>query len=195
MGMNRFMPTAVIALFAAACSPDQPRVAEEEGSASPAATEQAAPPDPVRYTSLANCTLVRSAPEEAGFFEHECAGEGGWRVRHVESDLRENLALIAPDGGEYDLGLVALAQGAFSSLGDTVEWRGSEEQGRFVPRSLIVRQQVMEDPDPARAERSYLVAVRLAPSPCVLARVIPGAMQNERAREVADRQKVCLSGD
>jgi len=193
--MVRLFPTTALLVLVAACSQEQPPAAREEAAVSPAAREQAAPPDPVRYTSLDDCSLVRAVPEEAGFFERECAGEGGWRLRHVASDLRENLTLIAPDGSEHDLGLVALAQGAFNSLGDKIEWRGSEERGRFVPRALIVRQQVMENPDPAKAERSYLIAVRLVPRACVLARVIPGAMQNERAREVADRQEVCLSGN
>jgi hypothetical protein len=148
-----------------------------------------------RYTRLDNCRLLRSAPDEAGFFEHECAGEGGWKLRNTEADLREDLTLVAPGGGEHDLSLVALAQGAFSSLGDTVEWRGTVTDGRFVPHALIVRQQVQEDPDPDVAEKSYLVAVRLAPRPCVVARVAPGAGQNARARAVADRPPACLAGN
>jgi len=195
--MVRLLPVFALLVITAACSQEQPSPAEETATPSPAATvaERPPTPDPVRYTSLEDCQLLRSAPEEAGFFEYECAGEGGWRLRHTESDLRENLVLIAPDGAEHDLGLVALAQGAFSDLGNKVEWRGSDEGGQFVPRSLILRQQVMEDPDPVKPERSYLIAVRLTPSPCVLARVIPGALQNERAREVADKQQVCLSGN
>jgi hypothetical protein len=90
--------------------------------------------------------------------------------------------------------LPLLAGGAFSSTGDTVEWRGDTPGGTFAPRALIVRQTVMEDPDPEVPEVSYLVVARLAPEPCVVARVRPGPDQNDRARQAADRGGACLGG-
>ena len=168
--------------------------ADEKGPASdPAAIAVTEPPDePPRYTSLTGCTLTRSAPEEAGFVEHECEGEGGYRLRRTESDLRENLIVLSPDGGEHSLELPALAKGAFSSVGERVEWRGATGADGFVPEALVVRQSVMEDPDPAVPEVSYLVVARLAPRACVVARVPPGPDQNVRARELADAGGVCL---
>ena len=164
------------------------------GTTAPAAPAAAAEPkERFRYTRLTGCTLTRSAPEEAGFFEHECPGEGGYRLRHVESDLRENLVVLAPGGGEHSLELPALAAGAFSSTGETVEWRGEAGAGGFDPTALIVRQSAVEDPDPQVPEVSYLVVARLAPTPCVIARVPPSPDQNARARAAADRGVECLS--
>ncbi len=187
--MKRSTSLAALAALAACSQEPAPAPAESEMVAAepaPAAGE------PFRYTSLAGCELLRSAPDEAGFYEHECPGEGGYRLRYTEADLREDLTVIAPGGGGRDRGLTALAGGAFNSLGETVEWRGSERDGRFVPVTLIVRQQVMEDPDPQAPEISYLAVVRLVPSACVIARIPPGGGQNEQARRLADAGGACL---
>ena len=190
--MTRYL--CIVTLVLAACSQEASVPAEKAAPASdPAAIAVTEPPDePPRYTSLTGCTLTRSAPEEAGFFERECGGEGGYRLRRTESDLRENLIVLSPDGGEHSLELPALAKGAFSSVGERVEWRGATGADGFVPEALVVRQSVMEDPDPAVPEVSYLVVARLAPRACVVARVPPGPDQNVRARELADAGGVCL---
>src|SRR5690606_32363979 len=122
------------ALLAAGCGREDLRDEEVAPMAEPgedAALEEIATEtqERSRYTRLDDCTLTRSAPEEAGFFEHECPGEGGFRLRHTESDLRENVAVLAPDGGEHGLGLPALANGAFSSTGETAEWLGDSRAG------------------------------------------------------------------
>lgn len=188
--MKRLLP---LLLLTSACSEEAaPPPASDETASEPAAPA-AEPEERSRYTRLTGCTLIRSAPEEAGFFEHECPGEGGYRLRHVEADLRENLVVLAPGGGEHSLELPALAAGAFSSTGDTVEWRGEPRKSRFEPTALIARQSAVEDPDPQVPEVSYLVVARLAPIPCVIARVPPGPDQNVRAREAADRGGECLS--
>lgn len=191
--MIRSAFVVTLASLAAACSPSDEPAPEgaPSATATPAATAAPEPAATYRYTSLKGCKLLRSAPDEAGFFEHECPGEGGWRLRHVEADLRENLLLLAPGGSEHDLDLSALANGAFSSLGDNVEWRGRAGE-LLEPHALIVRQSVMEDPDPAVPEVSYLLAIRLAPTPCVVARIAPGPGQNEQARAAADRGGDCL---
>lgn len=195
--MIRFILAAILSLLAASCSQDEARSPRDDRTSPESSTtvdrvEASERQATVRYTGLSDCTLIRSAPEEGGFFEHECPGEGGYRLHHVESDLRENIVVLAPGGGEYSLGLPALADGAFSSTGDTVEWRGEANGASFVPRALIVRQSVMEDPDPAVPEVSYLVVAKLGAAPCVVARIEPGPDQNERAREAADAGGECL---
>lgn len=187
-----FSAVALLALVAA-CSQEQPPSSDEAGASTPPAVDEAQVQPRSRYTSLTQCDLVRSAPEEAGFFESECAGEGGYRLRRVQSDLRDNIVVLRPGGGEVSLGLPALASGAFSSVGDTAEWRGDAKMPGFVPRALIVRQSVMEDPDPAVAEVSYLIVAKLGEAPCVVARVAPAPRQNERAREIADAGAQCLA--
>lgn len=193
-----------LAALAAACSPAGQASSDAESAASPTPAAVAEPaPVPTatavaddgrsRYTQLSDCTLLRAAPEEAGFSEHECRGEGGYRLRLTEADLRQNVVVLAPGGGERSLGLPALAGGAFASVGATIEWRGETVGDRFAPRALILRQSVMENPDPRVPEMSYLVVARLAPSSCVVARIRPGPDQNRLARETADRDTQCLS--
>lgn len=190
----------LLLLFLAACSQAEQSPSEGEAAGPSATPARIAAPETVRaetvplyrHTSLTDCELIRSAPEEGGFYEHECPGEGGYRLRKTESDLRENIVVLTPGGGEHSLRLPALANGAFSSVGDTVEWRGETDRGSFAPAALIVRQSVMEDPDPAVPEVSYLVVAKLGAAPCVVARIGPGPDQNGRAREAADAVGRCL---
>lgn len=194
---------SLLAALAASCSQAEtqpagdPAAAQASASATePRALAPTGSPDgegaEYRYTQLSSCTLTQSVPEEAGFTEHECPGEGGYRLRLTESDLRQNVHVLAPAGGEHDLALPALADGTFSSVGGTIEWRGETAGGAFTPRALILRQSAMEDPNPGVPEASYLVVARLIPSPCVVARIAPGPNQNARARAAADRDGGCL---
>ena len=160
----------------------------------PAAVNPAAMPKDVApaagplsvFTSLdvARCKLIERNDEEAGYARHLCAGTAGYRVEVTESDLRQDVALIRPDGRIDKLALNALtASGGFSSLGKTAEWRGLDPAR---PRTLTVRFGVNEDPDPKVAPRSYLVVIRLASPGCVVARVSPGPQQSAQARAIAD---------
>jgi hypothetical protein len=80
----------------------------------------------------------------------------------------------------------------FSTLGSRVEWRGDAAGEGFAPDAFMVRFQVAEEPYPA-PETSYLLAVRLAPTPCVVDKIAPGPQQNERARTASDNPAVCRS--
>ena len=192
---------APLLLLLAACSGEAPK--EEEapttpatGTPTPAAPETVTSPDAVpgrayRYTELEGCELLRENREEGGFFETMCPGLGGYRLRLTESDLRQNLAIVAADGGETDLALGRIGGGGFSSLGRRGEWRGAAEGASFAPDAFIVRFQVAEEPYPA-PETSYLLAVRLTPAPCVVGRIAPGPGQNEAARAAADEPGPCI---
>lgn len=199
--MTRRSAAAALALVLAACSGEAPQ--EEEAPAvtaaptpAPTPTEAAAPPETsngraYRYTELEGCELLRENREEGGFFEHMCPGLAGYRLRLTESDLRQNLAVIAPGGGEASLELGRIGGGGFSSLGSRVEWRGAAEGESFEPDAFVVRFQVAEEPYPA-PETSYLLAVRLTPAPCVVGRIAPGPGQNESARAAADEPGPCI---
>jgi hypothetical protein len=199
--MTQRLAAAALALALAACSGEAPR--EEEAPAptpTPAETAAEATPAPdtdddgraYRYTELKGCELLRENREEGGFFEHMCPGLGGYQLRLTESDLRQNLAVIAPDGTETGLELGRIGGGGFSTLGSRVEWRGPAEGEGFAPDAFVVRFQLAEEPYPA-PETSYLLAVRLAPTPCVVGRVAPGPRQNERARALADNPASCMT--
>jgi hypothetical protein len=144
-----------------------------------------------RYTSLdpAKCRLLELNEEEGGYSRHLCPGVGGYKLETSESDLRQDIVVIAPRGRPSALQLSTLvANGAFNSLGNTAEWRGSQKR----PAALIVRLSVSSGEHPERPPTSNLVVVRLAPRPCVTAIVPPGAGQNERARRLADERSKCL---
>jgi len=189
------LPLLAVSLIAA-CS-DNSRDSEDTAPApAPVAVETATPAGPAvkgrefRYTSL-DCPLIRSNPDEGGFFEYECPGEGGYKLKLVEADLRQNIIVVAPDGASRSLELSALAGGRFNELGETVEWRGKVEGGTFSPDAMILRQEVVEDPD-GQKEVSYLVPVRLTGRPCAVGRIAPGAGQNDQARAAADGRGACL---
>ena len=139
-----------------------------------------------RYVSLepSSCKLVEENVEEGGYWRRRCAGSAGYALETSESDLRQDVVIIAPDGRRSDLSLSSLvAKGAFNSLGKMAEWRGPEP-GK--PRALIVRLSVPADADLGRRGRSDLVVARLAPPACVVAVVPQGPGQNEKARAIAD---------
>jgi hypothetical protein len=199
--MIQRLAAAALALTLAACSGETPREEEARAPApAPTATAAQATASPApdagdarayRYTQLEGCELLRENREEGGFFEHMCPGLGGYRLRLTESDLRQNLAVIAPDGTETGLELGRIGGGGFSTLGGRVEWRGEVDGEEFAPDSLVVRFQVAEQPYPA-PETSYLLPVRLAPTPCVTGKIAPGPQQNQRARTAADDPGSCL---
>src|SRR3546814_14517751 len=74
-----------------------------------------------RYTSLSDCKLIRERPEEAGFAESRCPGVGGYALRLIDADARQNLLVERPGGDNASLRLSELGGGGFSALGKTVE--------------------------------------------------------------------------
>jgi hypothetical protein len=138
------------------------------------------------YTKLseASCKLVDENREEGPYWLRRCNGPDGWAVEWGESDLRQGLTLVSANGTRTDLGLSEkVANGAFNILGPAIEWRG--EAGRSAD-VLIVRMDVTDNANPERPPKSRLAVARLIPSPCVVAIVDPGPVQNDRARELAD---------
>lgn len=190
-------------LFLAALSGCTPTPSEtaapSEGPARSEATQPAPNPTPdnaapapavnprqSHYTRLdtASCRTLAQNQDEAGYWLGRCPGHAGWSLEWSEGDLRHELILIAPDGKRTELNLIRhVAQGAFNSLGPTIEWRG---KGSAPPDAMIVRMNVAVPTEPRRPDISRLAVVRLAPAPCVTAVIEPGPAQNEQAREAAD---------
>jgi hypothetical protein len=160
-----------------------PRPAAEKNDRATAAQPVRA--DAGRYTSIdpASCRLIEQNIEEGGYSRHACDGLAGYRLEISESDLRQDIVVIAPDGRRSELGLSDIvAKGAFNSLGKTAEWRGAASR----PTALIVRLNVARGPEPTQPDISNLVVARLAPQPCVVAVTPPGPGQNAAARQRAD---------
>jgi hypothetical protein len=191
--MTRIRPAPLFAAaLLAACSQEQPADETPSPTATPAALAAVAGRE-FKYTSLKDCPLLKANPDEAGYFESECPGEGGYKLRVIESDLRQAVTVISPGGTSAALDLSALTGGGFSKLGDTVEWRGMARRGGFTPDALILRHAVATDPE-GGPDISWLVAVKLASTPCAVATIKPGPAQNENARSAADAGGDCLSG-
>jgi hypothetical protein len=147
------------------------------------------------YTSLepASCKLLEQSAEEGGYWRRRCVGSAGYALETSESDLRQDIVIIAPDGRRSALNLSSLiARGAFNSLGKTAEWRALA-QGQ--PRALIVRLNVAADPEARLPDVSNLIVAKLDAPTCVVAVVPPGLGQNERARAIADGKLTpCMKG-
>ena len=194
----------LIALCAAGCQPRTPagmaatpEPAPRAAPAAPTAHPDAALPAAARssrYAELKDCRLLEARPDEAGYRLTECDGPARHALRVVESDGRFNVMVRVPGGEFTSLRLSELGNGAFSQLGERVEWRGAGAGEAFVPDMLVLRYAVADvSADPAR-ETSYLVPVALAgEGPCVAALVKPGPGQSDQARRIADAAPGCLA--
>lgn len=157
-------------------------VTEEPPPGDPAPTSR----EPLAYTSLKpqDCRLLEENPKEAGYSRHRCDGLAGYALETSESDLRQDIVVIAPDGTRSELGLSGkVAMGAFNALGPTAEWRGSDKPA---PNALIVRLGVARAAEPNQPDTSNLVVVKLKAPACIVAVVPPGSGQNDLARDKAD---------
>ena len=139
-----------------------------------------------QYTSIGStrCRLVEENVDQGGYWLEKCKGHAGWQFEWSGSDLREDIVLIAPGGEQSELRLTELvANGAFNSVGKTIEWRGADPDD---PEALIVRMIVQRSSEDSWTEISRLVVIRLKAPACVVAVVEPGPGQNEQARKIAD---------
>lgn len=142
-----------------------------------------------RYTSLGkdNCKLIEES-DEGPYWRIRCGGDGGFTVDYTESDLRQGIELIDAAGKRTSLEIPSkVAVGAFDRLGPQIEWRGDRNGKRD---SLIVRVYVAQDS--GEQDKPVLAVARLAPVPCVIGIVEPGANQNARARALADAEGRCI---
>lgn len=131
-------------------------------------------------TKTSACRTISSNPDEAGSYEGECMGVGGYKVRLLEGDLRQSLDIISPTKKKSELKLWEWYP-SFSAVGEKLEWRTKGG----VPFALIFRYYVA-DPQGGKGT-SYLFVTKLGKaSSCVVDVVDPTAKQNEKAREIAD---------
>ena len=153
----------------------------------------AEPPRTSRFTRLeAKSCKLRSVERETGDWTRLCPGAGPFRLEWSSGDLRENLVVLRGSRRD-DLDLWnRVAQGAFSSLGSTVEWRGPAGKA---PDVLVVRVRIADEN--GREGSGHLAVIRLAPKACVAAIVPPQPGQSAAARAIADRSPPpdCLPDD
>ena len=145
-----------------------------------------------RYTSVADCTMVHEEKDEMPYVEVRCDGPAGYALRISDFDARNDLTVVDPAGEATPLHLNRIGGGNFSSIGDTAEWRGPAG-ATFAPDALIVRYNLAEKAYPG-PDTPYLLAIRLQPRPCVVAKIAPGPAQSTDARRAADDPGACLIG-
>ena len=144
------------------------------------------------YAELKNCYTMEQNMEEGGYVKQRCEGMENANLIVTESDLRQNLAILRTDGTEESVDLSrTVADGAFSSLGSQVEYRGRTGEPA---RALIGRLDVARGDQPQAPDVSNLFVVRLESPACVVAVVPPGKGQNEKARAIAESARLpdCL---
>lgn len=201
--MNRIAPLfSILPLLLTACSgSDAPVPTASDAAIAMAASSEALPaPAPTaaggpssRYTSLKDCK-VEQLREDEDWSVSRCSGPGGYSLMVDYGDARDDLRLIQSGAKPVELGLLALNNGGFNSLGDAVEWRGSGAGEAFKPAALIVRNNAVENPERPERPTALLVVIDLAQG-CVVAQVRPRPSQNEAARKIADGPRQhCLKG-
>jgi len=144
-----------------------------------------------RYSSLDECTIIRSNPNE-DWSVSRCPGRGGYGLVLNYGDARDALQITKMGGPTADIDLASHSGGGFNALGETIEWRGKIEFERFFPSALIVRNTVSENPEDSTQQTALLAVIDLKQS-CLVALVRPTANQNAAARAIADGpQRSCL---
>jgi hypothetical protein len=136
------------------------------------------------YTDLteSKCKTLESTSDEGGSYRGICPGVAGYKLEVTEGDLRQSLAVIAPNKKKYDLSLFNVS-GAFSSLGSRAEWRMNGK----VPTALIFRFNANANPNDPSKITSYLVVAKITKNEiCVTDSVAPGKFQNTEARRFAN---------
>ncbi len=132
-------------------------------------------------TKTSACRTISSNPDEAGSYEGECAGVGGYKVRLLEGDIRQTINIITPAKKTFELNFWGFYSG-FSAIGEKIEWRTK----KGVPVALIARYNVAGADDSAKST-SYLMISKISKTEsCVVDVIMPGARQNEEARVSAD---------
>ena len=146
------------------------------------------------YTSTKTgaCRTISSNPNEAGSYEGECPGVGGYKVRLIEGDIRQTINIITPAKKKFELNFWSFYSG-FSAIGEKIEWRTK----KGVPVALIARYNVAGADDSGKST-SYLMISKISKTEsCVVDVIMPGAKQNEEARVSADKASTmpCKSAD
>lgn len=147
------------------------------------------------YTSLSRpaCKLLQVQMEGANSVQR-CPGPAGFHLLVLDSDSRESVTVVSPEGNKSPLNFWHVVTRSFSSLGPKAEWRvaGSGRQAR--PVALIIRVNANEDPNSAKPN-SYLVVSKITGGQvCAVSKIKSSAKANEEARAEADAaaEKPCL---
>lgn len=142
-------------------------------------------------TRTGACRTISSDTNDAGSYEGECRGVGGYKLHVIEGDLRQTINVIDRSSKKHELKLWNIS-GGFSSVGPKAEWR---MKGK-TPVALIVRFNVSENPEDSSKLTSYLIVAKITKDKiCVTAALKPTRSHNFEARKAADKSanRPCLT--
>ncbi|WP_394824185.1 hypothetical protein [Pendulispora albinea] len=92
-----------------------------------------------KFTSIKpqGCTKLEEGP---AYVKFDCGGLAGYRIITEDADLRANVQ-VATATKEMDLNVWSgkIGNGGFTSLGDTVDWRGVVNGTTFTPFAITFR--------------------------------------------------------
>ena len=153
---------------------------------------RAAPLESV-YSDLvsAKCKVVK---EDVEFQEEKCGGVGGYSLLSIYSDQRQSVTIVSPQGKEFPLNYWEVVTPRMAHIGDKAEWRVAKENGKVIPKALIVRVTAPANESNPKT-MSYMAVAKITPeTACVTDRIEPSAQSNEQARLAADASatKPCL---
>lgn len=144
------------------------------------------------YTDIApaRCKTIETH-EEGSSSVQKCPGVAGYGLLVEDSDSRQSVTVVSPDGKKHPLNYWQVITTGFSSLGEKAEWRVEKKGGKLRPFALIVRVNASENPEKPDEKTSYLAVAKITASAvCVTDKV----QTNEEARAAADAAagKPCL---
>ncbi|MFA5161777.1 MAG: hypothetical protein WC421_05985 [Elusimicrobiales bacterium] len=133
---------------------------------------------------------VPSEDQSGDYGMQQCPGIAGFSLLTLYGDMRESVTVVAPGGKQYPQQYWEVVSAAFGSVDKRAEWVGTQKRGSkiFEPFALIVRYNASENASDVNKTTAYLAVSKIdmdRDEICVVAKIRPGANQNEKAREAA----------
>jgi len=157
-----------------------------------ALTAVAGPQVTSKYTSTARSKALSfkdhsDVPE--GGFEAVFAGLGGYKLVHLSGDERSWINLrFGKETVDLYAATMEAGGGTFPhKANDVVEWRGVEENGRFVPYAIIYR--LAAGNDETRKIHTRLIVIKLDKQRSAVIGHAEGANEEKDARDIADKAR------
>ncbi|HEX4629352.1 MAG TPA: hypothetical protein VH188_00160 [Chthoniobacterales bacterium] len=143
-----------------------------------------------KYTSTARAKALSfkdESNEPEGGFEAVFAGLGGYKLVHLSGDERSWINIrFGKNTVDLYSATVHAGGGTFPhKANDVVEWRGTEEKGRFVPYAIIYR--IAAGNDETREIHARLVVIKLDKERSAVIGHTEGANEEKEAHEMADK--------
>lgn len=143
-----------------------------------------------KYSSLSEAACSVLVEQDEQYAKWKCnTGLAGLELYYVTSDARDTLEFSSPDA-RFVLDLNAVTFGAFNSLGNKLEWRGTTSDGHFAPFANILRVYVSSynsQGEPVTVQKLAVTKIN-GWGTCVVGYVNASvhANANELARKLAD---------